>query len=127
MRAALWNARAALLYSVGGWTALGGMIYYSRESSGGGAESGGGAVAALVRKSELYESSEHCVGALRMSSECLAPDYHWKIVHCIAEPTSLSWRPLCRTCKPSYVLESLLLLVRISELLNMNWVHPGVL
>ncbi|XP_032910694.1 small integral membrane protein 26 [Catharus ustulatus] len=29
-RAAVWNARAALLYSLGGWTALGGLIYYSR-------------------------------------------------------------------------------------------------
>ncbi|TRZ25095.1 hypothetical protein HGM15179_001998 [Zosterops borbonicus] len=28
-RAAVWNARAALLYSLGGWTALGGLIYYS--------------------------------------------------------------------------------------------------
>ncbi|XP_027604144.2 small integral membrane protein 26 [Pipra filicauda] len=42
MRVAVWNARAALLYSLGGWTALGGMIYYSRYGSGGGAESGGG-------------------------------------------------------------------------------------
>ncbi|XP_027550743.1 small integral membrane protein 26 isoform X2 [Neopelma chrysocephalum] len=38
MRAAVWNARAALLYSLGGWTALGGMIFYSRYSSGGGTE-----------------------------------------------------------------------------------------
>lgn len=29
-RAALWNARAALLYSLGGWTTLGALIYYSR-------------------------------------------------------------------------------------------------
>ncbi|KAM6298345.1 small integral membrane protein 26 [Aegotheles albertisi] len=40
MRAALWNARAALLYSLGGWTLLGTMMYYS--SRGGGADSGGG-------------------------------------------------------------------------------------
>ncbi|XP_027518831.1 small integral membrane protein 26 isoform X2 [Corapipo altera] len=38
MRAAVWNARAALLYSLGGWTALGGMMYYSRYGSGGGPE-----------------------------------------------------------------------------------------
>ncbi|XP_055671950.1 small integral membrane protein 26 [Falco peregrinus] len=38
MRAALWNARAALLYSVGGWTMVGAMIHYSRNS---GAETGG--------------------------------------------------------------------------------------
>ncbi|XP_041280058.1 small integral membrane protein 26 isoform X1 [Onychostruthus taczanowskii] len=29
-RAAVWNARAALLYSLGAWTTLGGLIYYSR-------------------------------------------------------------------------------------------------
>ncbi|XP_039915296.1 small integral membrane protein 26 [Hirundo rustica] len=29
-RAAVWNARAALLYSLGGWTTLGALIYYSR-------------------------------------------------------------------------------------------------
>ncbi|KAF4794027.1 hypothetical protein TURU_105553 [Turdus rufiventris] len=32
-RAAVWNARAALLYSLGGWTALGGLIYYSRQEN----------------------------------------------------------------------------------------------
>ncbi|XP_068864568.1 small integral membrane protein 26 [Aphelocoma coerulescens] len=31
-RAAVWNARAALLYSLGGWTTLGGLIYYSRQN-----------------------------------------------------------------------------------------------
>ncbi|KAM7117628.1 small integral membrane protein 26 [Ciconia maguari] len=41
MRAAVWNARAALLYSLGGWTMLGAMLHYN-SSSGGGAESGGG-------------------------------------------------------------------------------------
>ncbi|XP_076190910.1 small integral membrane protein 26 [Aptenodytes patagonicus] len=40
MRAAVWNARAALLYSLGGWTMLGAMIHYS--FGGGGAESGEG-------------------------------------------------------------------------------------
>ncbi|XP_065607067.1 small integral membrane protein 26 [Cyrtonyx montezumae] len=40
MRAVLWNTRSALLYSVGCWTVLGGMLHYSRTSSGG-AESGG--------------------------------------------------------------------------------------
>ncbi|KAM4786064.1 small integral membrane protein 26 [Cyanocitta cristata] len=30
-RAAVWNARAALLYSLGGWTTLGALIYYSRQ------------------------------------------------------------------------------------------------
>ncbi|KAM9272993.1 uncharacterized protein FYN16_003623 [Cariama cristata] len=35
MRAAVWNARAALLYSLGGWTALGAMIHYSSKSGGG--------------------------------------------------------------------------------------------
>ncbi|KAM4903505.1 small integral membrane protein 26 [Sylvia borin] len=29
-RAALWNTRAALLYSLGGWTTLGALIYYTR-------------------------------------------------------------------------------------------------
>ncbi|XP_075003471.1 small integral membrane protein 26 [Calonectris borealis] len=41
MRAAVWNARAALLYSLGGWTMLGAMLHYNSSSSGG-AESGGG-------------------------------------------------------------------------------------
>ncbi|KAM6081115.1 small integral membrane protein 26 [Chlamydotis macqueenii] len=40
MRAAVWNARAALLYSVGGWTLLGAMLHYN-SSSGGGTEDGG--------------------------------------------------------------------------------------
>ncbi|GAB0187563.1 small integral membrane protein 26 [Grus americana] len=40
MRAAVWNARAALVYSLGGWTMLGAMLHYSSE--GGSAESGGG-------------------------------------------------------------------------------------
>ncbi|XP_064914904.1 small integral membrane protein 26 [Columba livia] len=34
MRAAVWNTRAALLYSLGGWTMLGAMIHYSRTSGG---------------------------------------------------------------------------------------------
>ncbi|XP_068267306.1 small integral membrane protein 26 [Nyctibius grandis] len=38
MRAALWNARAALLYSLGGWTMLGAMLHYNSTSSGGGPE-----------------------------------------------------------------------------------------
>ncbi|XP_075302175.1 small integral membrane protein 26 [Opisthocomus hoazin] len=42
MRAAVWNARAALLYSVGGWTMLGAMLHYNSSSSGGSGESGGG-------------------------------------------------------------------------------------
>ncbi|KAM6139708.1 small integral membrane protein 26 [Phoenicopterus ruber ruber] len=42
MRAAVWNARAALLYSLGGWTILGAMLHHNSSSSGGGAESGGG-------------------------------------------------------------------------------------
>ncbi|XP_066849642.1 small integral membrane protein 26 [Anser cygnoides] len=37
-RAAVWNARWALLYSLGGWTALGGMMHYSYRSAGAGAE-----------------------------------------------------------------------------------------
>ncbi|KAM6207718.1 small integral membrane protein 26 isoform 1-T1 [Sarcoramphus papa] len=41
MRAALWNARAALLYSLGGWTMLGAMLHYHSNSGGGGAENGG--------------------------------------------------------------------------------------
>ncbi|KAM6085613.1 small integral membrane protein 26 [Theristicus caerulescens] len=40
MRAAVWNARAALLYSLGGWTMLGAMLHY--RSRGGGGESGAG-------------------------------------------------------------------------------------
>ncbi|XP_050170507.1 small integral membrane protein 26 isoform X2 [Myiozetetes cayanensis] len=76
MRAAAWKARAALLYSVGGWTALFGMMYYTRQGGGG----DDGPVATLLLRSELPESSEHCVGALRMSSQCLTPDHHWKIV-----------------------------------------------
>ncbi|KAM6280259.1 small integral membrane protein 26 [Porphyrio hochstetteri] len=43
MRAVVWNKRAALLYSLGGWTMLGAMIHYSY-NSGSGAESGGGPV-----------------------------------------------------------------------------------
>ncbi|XP_027756571.1 small integral membrane protein 26 [Empidonax traillii] len=35
MGAAVWKARAALLYSVGGWTALFGMMYYTRHGGGG--------------------------------------------------------------------------------------------
>ncbi|XP_063184131.1 small integral membrane protein 26 [Chroicocephalus ridibundus] len=42
MRAAVWNARAALLYSVGGWTLLGAMLHYRSSSTDGGTESGGG-------------------------------------------------------------------------------------
>ncbi|XP_053793350.1 small integral membrane protein 26 [Vidua chalybeata] len=38
-RAAVWNARAALLYSLGAWTTLGGLIYYGRlEKAGTGTE-----------------------------------------------------------------------------------------
>ncbi|XP_056343855.1 small integral membrane protein 26 [Oenanthe melanoleuca] len=33
-RAAVWNARAALLYSLGGWTTLGALIYYGRQDKG---------------------------------------------------------------------------------------------
>ncbi|XP_074898101.1 small integral membrane protein 26 [Buteo buteo] len=40
MRAAVWNARAALLYSLGGWTMLGAMLHYNFNS--GGTESGDG-------------------------------------------------------------------------------------
>lgn len=40
MRAAVWNTRAALLYSLGGWSMLGAVIHYSR-TSGGGVEGGG--------------------------------------------------------------------------------------
>lgn len=35
MRAALWNMRSALLYSIGGWTVLGGVLHYSYSSGGG--------------------------------------------------------------------------------------------
>lgn len=35
MRLAVWNARAALLYSLGGWTVLGGMLHYTRSHGGG--------------------------------------------------------------------------------------------
>ncbi|XP_065535685.1 small integral membrane protein 26 [Lathamus discolor] len=34
LRLAVWNARAALLYSLGGWTALGGMLHYTMTSGG---------------------------------------------------------------------------------------------
>ncbi|KAM9196678.1 small integral membrane protein 26 [Mergus octosetaceus] len=37
-RAAIWNARWALVYSLGGWTALGGMVHYSYRSDGAGDE-----------------------------------------------------------------------------------------
>lgn len=40
MRAAVWNARAALLYSLGGWTMLGAVLHYNFNS--GGTETGGG-------------------------------------------------------------------------------------
>ncbi|RLV62244.1 hypothetical protein DV515_00019516 [Chloebia gouldiae] len=33
-RAALWNARAALVYSLGAWTTLGALIYYGRLEKG---------------------------------------------------------------------------------------------
>ncbi|XP_054027034.1 small integral membrane protein 26 [Dryobates pubescens] len=33
MRAALWNARAALLYSLGGWTTLGALMHYNSKYS----------------------------------------------------------------------------------------------
>uniref|UniRef100_A0A674GEJ1 Small integral membrane protein 26 n=1 Tax=Taeniopygia guttata TaxID=59729 RepID=A0A674GEJ1_TAEGU len=33
-RAAVWNARAALVYSLGAWTTLGALIYYSRLEKG---------------------------------------------------------------------------------------------
>ncbi|XP_062345357.1 small integral membrane protein 26 [Cinclus cinclus] len=33
-RAAVWNARAALLYSLGGWTTLGALIYHSQRDKG---------------------------------------------------------------------------------------------
>ncbi|XP_069707146.1 small integral membrane protein 26 [Phaenicophaeus curvirostris] len=39
MRPAVWNARAALLYSLGGWTLLGAMLHYNSTSTG--TESGG--------------------------------------------------------------------------------------
>ncbi|XP_068009846.1 small integral membrane protein 26 [Melanerpes formicivorus] len=46
MRAALWNARAALLYSLGGWTTLGALMYcnskYSDSEGDGGGDSEGG-------------------------------------------------------------------------------------
>ncbi|XP_072189223.1 small integral membrane protein 26 [Excalfactoria chinensis] len=35
MRAAVWNARSALLYSIGGWTMLGGVLHYNYKNSGG--------------------------------------------------------------------------------------------
>nr|XP_031360382.1 small integral membrane protein 26 [Lonchura striata domestica] len=34
-RAAVWNARAALVYSLGAWTTLGALIYYGRVEKGG--------------------------------------------------------------------------------------------
>ncbi|XP_058658605.1 small integral membrane protein 26 isoform X1 [Ammospiza caudacuta] len=33
-RAAVWNARAALVYSLGAWTTLGALIYYGRMEKG---------------------------------------------------------------------------------------------
>lgn len=39
MRATVWNARAALLYSLGGWTMLGAMMHYTFRDAGD-AESG---------------------------------------------------------------------------------------
>ncbi|KAL9864473.1 small integral membrane protein 26 isoform 1-T1 [Geothlypis trichas] len=33
-RAAVWNARAALVYSLGAWTTLGALIYYRRLQKG---------------------------------------------------------------------------------------------
>lgn len=44
-RAAVWNARWALVYSLGGWTALGGMIHYSYSSDGAGDGTGPGGLA----------------------------------------------------------------------------------
>ncbi|KAM6433553.1 small integral membrane protein 26 [Rhynochetos jubatus] len=38
LRAAVWNARAALLYSLGGWTVLGAVIHYNSSNSGAGLE-----------------------------------------------------------------------------------------
>lgn len=43
-RAAVWNARAALLYSLGAWTTLGALIYYGRlEKAGTGTGTSSGA------------------------------------------------------------------------------------
>lgn len=44
-RAAVWNARWALIYSLGGWTALGGMMHYSYRSGGAGDGTGPGGLA----------------------------------------------------------------------------------
>lgn len=35
LQLAVWNARAALLYSLGGWTILGGMLHYTKNHGGG--------------------------------------------------------------------------------------------
>ncbi|XP_033916800.1 small integral membrane protein 26 [Melopsittacus undulatus] len=35
LRLAVWNARAALLYSLGGWTILGGMLHYTKNRGDG--------------------------------------------------------------------------------------------
>ncbi|XP_068792629.1 small integral membrane protein 26 [Struthio camelus] len=36
MRAAVWTARSALLYSVGGWTLLGALLHHTQTGGGGG-------------------------------------------------------------------------------------------
>ncbi|XP_061223233.1 small integral membrane protein 26-like [Neopsephotus bourkii] len=35
LRLAVWNARAALLYSLGGWTMLGGILHYTKNRDAG--------------------------------------------------------------------------------------------
>ncbi|KAM9298019.1 small integral membrane protein 26 [Morus bassanus] len=59
MRAAVWNARAALLYSLGGWTVLGAMIHYhsgvgDSDSDSGGPENESGPQANQGAKKEVF-------------------------------------------------------------------------
>ncbi|XP_025945640.1 small integral membrane protein 26 [Apteryx rowi] len=42
MRAAVWTARSALVYSVGGWTMLGALLHHTQSSSRNSSSSDGG-------------------------------------------------------------------------------------
>ncbi|XP_064302553.1 small integral membrane protein 26 [Phalacrocorax carbo] len=53
-RAALWNTRAALLYSLGGWTVLGAMIHYHSSIGGGGPENESGPQANQGANQEVF-------------------------------------------------------------------------
>ncbi|XP_064020144.1 small integral membrane protein 26 [Pogoniulus pusillus] len=56
MRALRWKARAALLYSLGGWTTLGALMYYSSKDgdAGGGSENESDPQAKQAPRTEVF-------------------------------------------------------------------------